>query len=1099
MKSAFNKDIIRSISKSAGRFLAIAIMAALGTGFFAGLRMTAPDMKLAGDVYYDGTNLCDLRVMGTLGFDDESIEQLRQIEGVEGIMPAREADVLALIDGTQYTVRIHSFDEDAAAASTTDGESVSSSDPDYINRPILVEGAWPQAENECVISADAVMDEPVKVGSTVTVVEGTQDVDDTFEVKKYQVTGFVRSSYYASSTALGSTSLGSGNIDQYMYVPNASFSDDLPYTEAFLTVAGAKDVRTDSEEYDQIVDAVADDIEAMAPELNAARYDEVKSEAQAELDKARKEFEDEKAKAEAQIADGEAELNGARAQLDSAKGQLDDAASQISSNKDQLASGWDEYNAGVKELADQRAAASQQFADAQAAIDNGWAQYNDAMAQRASLESQLVQVQAGIDAYPVKDPQDAGYAQLLGQKQAIEAGIAQIDAATAGVPEELAAAQAQLDAQKAAAENAFAQAEVDLADARAQLVSGQNQLSAGEREYRSGVAEYESGMAAYQSGRAEFEDQKATAESEFAKAERELADAQKEIDKIEVPELYVLDRDKNMGVASLEADADRIGRIAQVFPFLFFLVAALVSLTTMTRMVEEERVLIGTFKALGYSSLRITSKYLIYAIVASGIGSIVGILAFSKFLPWFIMEAYSIVYAVPPRPLPLDLGIALASAALGIGITVVATWFAAGATLHERPAALMLPRTPKAGKRIFLELIGPLWRRMSFSWKVTARNLFRYKRRFFMAVVGIAGCTSLLLTGLGLNNAINDIIDKQFGEIYGFNMTVRAAEDISDESAAQVVSTIEEGERVESFTRVHSDAMIGRSAEADSDYRFELVVPQNPDEFASYINVRDRKSQEALPLSSEGVVVSEKIMNELGLSEGDTISIFEEDEIGNVTGQGYELPVVGVMESYTAQYVLMTPELYDKTFGVSPAYVTLFAKATDDPAVREAMSDELLDIDGVKTVGYNDETIDSYRTMLKSVNAVVVVLVLAAAALAFVVLYNLTNINITERIREIATLKVLGFTPGEVNAYIYRETMLLSVIGALLGMVIGQFLAGFVVATAEVDQVMFGREIHAWSFAVAFFLTLGFSIIVNFAMRRKLANINMVESLKSVE
>lgn len=1079
--------------------MAIAIMAALGTGFFAGLRMTAPDMKLAGDEFYDGTNLCDLRVMGTLGLDDESIRQLRQVEGVESVMPAREADVLALIDGNQYVVRIHSIDEKAAAASTTDGESVESSDSDYINRPILVEGAWPQAENECVISADAVMDEPVEVGGTVAVIEGTQDVKDTFKVKKYQVTGFVRSSYYASSTALGSTSLGSGNVDQYMYVPEDSFSDDLPYTEAFLTVAGAKDVRTDSEEYDEIVGAVADRIEELAPELNAARYDEVKGEAQAELDKARKEFEDEKAKAEAQIAEGQAELNSARNQLDSAKTQLDDAAVQIDSNKADLASGWDEYNAGVKELADQRATVKQQLSDAQAEIDAGWVQYEGLLARCAELETQLAQVQAAIDVYPVKDPQDPGYAELLAAEQQLKAGLKEAKAGAEAMAAGLAVAQANLDGEAAQAEREFAQADAQLAAARAQLESGEDQLAAGERSYESGVVEYESGMAEYRSGVAEFEEQKATAESEFAKAERELADAQEEIDKIESPELYVLDRSKNMGVASLEADADRIGRIAQVFPFLFFLVAALVSLTTMTRMVEEERVLIGTFKALGYSNLRITSKYLIYAIVASGIGSIVGILAFSKFLPWFIMEAYSIVYAVPPRPLPLDPGIAIASAALGIGITVAATWFAAGATLRERPAALMLPRTPKAGKRIFLELIGPLWRRMSFSWKVTARNLFRYKRRFFMAVIGIAGCTSLLLTGLGLNNAINDIIDKQFGEIYDFNMTVRAADDISDESSAKVVSVMDEGNRVKAYTKVHSATMIGRSAESDSDYRFELVVPQSPEDFASYITVRDRKSQEPLEMSSEGVIVSEKIMSMLGLAQGDTITVFEEDDIGNATGPGHELPVVGVMESYTSQYVLMTSELYSQTFGEEPSFVTLYAKATENAAEREAMSEELLDISGVKTVGYNDETIDSYRTMLKSVNAVVVVLVLAAAALAFVVLYNLTNINITERIREIATLKVLGFTPSEVNAYIYRETMLLSMIGALLGMLIGQFLAGFVVTTAEVDQVMFGRDIHAWSFAVAFFLTMGFSVIVTFAMRRKLARVDMVESLKSVE
>ena len=563
----------------------------------------------------------------------------------------------------------------------------------------------------------------------------------------------------------------------------------------------------------------------------------------------------------------------------------------------------------------------------------------------------------------------------------------------------------------------------------------------------------------------------------------------------------VLDRTKNIGAESFVSDAGRIDRIAMVFPFIFFLVAALVSLTTMTRMVEEERVLIGTYKALGYSKARITSKYLIYAVVASGVGAAIGIVALSLFLPYFIMDAYSIIYAVPVRPAPIDPGLALLSAGLGVGITVAATCFAAASTLRETPAALMLPRAPKAGKRILLERIRPLWSRMSFSWKVTARNIFRYKRRFFMAVIGIAGCTALLLTGLGLQNAINDIIDKQFGEIYHYNMVVREADDVSQEDASAVDGILADAGLESAHAAAHTENMLAARVDDPNgeQQRFELIVPEEPHQFSEYVTMRERVGHDPLSLDGEGVVISEKLANELGLSTGETMLLFDEDAIGNATGEGREVRVSGIMENYVSQYAFATPEAFGKISDEAPAFTTLFVKATEDEAQRAELSDELLAIDGVKTVGFNDETIESYRTMLKSVDAVVVVLVVAAAALAFVVLYNLTNINITERQREIATLKVLGFNTREVNAYIYRETLLLSAIGALVGCVLGIFMEGFVVVTAEVDQVMFGREIHALSFVIAFVLTMLFSVLVTLFMRKKLSDIDMVESLKSVE
>ena len=1163
MASAFGKDLRRSITHSWGRFLAIAIIAALGAGFYAGLRMTGPDMRLAGDEYYDGTSLADVRVVSTIGFDEAQIDALRDVEGVSAVMPAREADAISELDGVQYTLCFQSLDVDAAQASTCDdGFTVQSSDDSYLNRPVLKSGTWPTKSDECLLSSDTAWQTDVHIGDKVRLIEGTQDLDDSFAEREFTVVGFVNSSYYTCSTNVGSTSLGSGRLTSFVFVPDSAFADDYPITEAFIAVDGARDLPWASDAYQAKVDEVANRIDAIADDLKASRIEGLQADAQAALDEKRAEYEQKKADALAQLDDGQATLDDSKAQLDSAAVELESAKATIAQSESQLASGRAQYESGVAELADQRSQAQAALAQAQASIDEGWAKYHAAMQTREMLNNKLSEAQKGldqvndglaqvaarieqaqraidelqaqIDALNPADPTheetkakkaaleqqlaqakaalsqlQQQQAQLESQKTEIEAGIvqlqagiAQIDTETAGVPEQLAAGEQELAAQKAAANQGFASGQASLDAAAAQLAQGQAQLDEGRAQLKSGQAEYADGLSQWENGAAELADKRAQAEAEFADAEAQLADAQAEVDDIATmdADVYALDLKKNIGAESFRSDAGRIDQIAQVFPLLFFLVAALVSLTTMTRMVDEERVLIGTFKALGYSNGRIASKYLVYAMVASGVGSIVGIALLSQFLPWFIMNAYAIIYVVPCRPTPIDPALFLLAAGLSVGITVAATLFAAMATLREKPAALMLPRAPKAGKRILLERIRPLWSRMSFSWKVTARNLFRYKRRFFMAIIGIAGCTGLLLTGLGLQNAINDIIDKQYGELYHYNAIVRMDSDVADAEKNAVAKRVEaDSEGPKAWVLTENKIVRTPGASDDIDQRVELNVPQDTQEFGNFNTLRTRVGHKPLAIDDEGVLISEKLATKLGVLVGDSIAIYDEDAIGNATGEGREVRVSGIMENYVAQYVLMSPALYESAMGEAPSYATLLANVAEGDDVREVFSDDVLAMDGVKTVTYNDETINSYRSMLKSVDSVVVVLVVAAALLAFVVLYNLTNINITERVREIATLKVLGFTPHEVNAYIYRETMLLSLIGAFVGLFLGIAMEGYVVITAEVDQVMFGREIHTLSFIIAFALTMLFSVIVTLAMKFKLKKIDMVESLKSVD
>ena len=1148
MRGAFNKDVLRSVTHSLGRFLAIAGIVALGTGFYAGLRMTAPDMKLAADQFYDGTNLMDIRVVSTLGLTDGDLAALRGVEGVAQVMGAYETDVMATVNDEQYAIRVHSLPAAAAESDTGDGVNAVSNAVDYLNRPVLVEGSWPVREGECVLSADKVMNTPTKIGDTVQITEGSQDVDDVLATRTYQVVGYVHSSYYVSSTSMGTTSLGSGSVQQFMFVPESDFSKDLPYTEAFVTVAGAADEFSGSDAYFERVHEVEDRIEALAPAREQARVDGLRADAQKELDEKRADYERERADAEQQ--------------LDDAQRQLDEAAAAIAENEQKLADAQAAYDSGVAELASQRASAEAQLAEAERQLADGrtqtdaarpaieqgqaqlayaWAQWQqgaDALAagwgewQRNSdaVDGGIATARRGIDALQAQiaglDPADPNYEatkkgleEKLSEVQAQMADLVQKRAALDGARGELEAQQqavnaargeldtqqAAFDAQKAQFDAAVAQVEqgtADLASARsqadAQIAAAQQQLDEAAAQIASGRSQLEQGRADYEGGLAEYERQKADADAQFADAERQIADAQQKIDDLENPSWLVMDRDQNYGVASFESDANRVDSIAQVFPFIFFLVAALVALTTMTRMVEEERVLIGTFKALGYSRARIASKYLLYAAVASVTGSVLGIAVLSQVLPAVISEAYAIIYFVPHGPLPIDLGLAGLAAGLGVGVTLVATWAAVFATLRERPATLMLPRAPKAGKRILLERIAPLWRRLSFSWKVTFRNLFRYKKRFVMTVIGIAGCTALLLTGLGLQDAINDIIDKQYGEIVHYNAVVTTEDDLPTASQQELDDLLGAGGAVESFTRVQSASMVA-SGPDKADVHASVVVPEDPGGLADFLTVRTRVGHEPLSIGEDGVVLAEKLANELGVGVGDTVRLAEQDEMGNATDKTFDLTVTGVMENYIYNYVFIGPGEYARMEGGQPAFSTYYAVTSSDAGERAQFNDAVRAIDGVKTVAYNDEVIDAYKSMLKSVGLIVIVLVVAAAALAFIVLYNLTNINITERQREIATLKVLGFTPREVSAYIYRETMLLSVIGCAVGLVLGVFMEGFVVVTAEVDQVMFGRTIHAASFVIAFLLTMLFTVLVMLAMRRKLARVDMVESLKSNE
>ncbi|MBR2789602.1 MAG: ABC transporter permease, partial [Eggerthellaceae bacterium] len=484
---------------------------------------------------------------------------------------------------------------------------------------------------------------------------------------------------------------------------------------------------------------------------------------------------------------------------------------------------------------------------------------------------------------------------------------------------------------------------------------------------------------------------------------------------------------------------------------------------------------------------------------ASVLGAVVGVAVLSQVLPRVIHNAYGIVYFVPEGGYPINWGVAAFATLLGVGIILLSTWWAAASTLRQRPGELLLPRAPKAGKRIFLEHVPIIWNNLSFSWKVTCRNLFRYKKRLIMTVIGIAGCTALLVTGWGLRDAINDIIDIQFGRIVSYNLTISTDEEMSEEAEAAMHEVLDDPTFVEESTPVRKVTVLGVPVDGGTDITVEVIVPKSRMAFADFVETRNRTTGEWLELGASGVVVTEKLAKLLGVGVGDRILLYDQDATGNRTDTAHSMRVAGIMENYIYDYVYVAPDLYEEIWGEAPAYNLILAKATDDAAAREELTERLRAVDGVRTVGFTDEIIDTFRTMLSVVDLITWVLIIAAAALAFIVLWNLTNINITEREREIATLKVLGFTRHDVYAYIYREVALLTILGAAVGILLGIWLEGWVVVTAEVDQVMFGRTIHTASYLISLGLTGIFAAFVMLIMRHKLDRVNMVESLKSVE
>lgn len=1084
--------------------------------------MTGPDMRQAMDTYYDDNHVWDIRLISTLGFSNDDIHQFDDVEGVRACMPNHTVDAIARMNDTQVAVRVSSFDT-TMAQQFVDEHAYAAKDfsSDFLNRFQLVTGRLPQSPDECLAAAYAPHAQ-LSEGDIVDITSANEDLDKIFSTRHLRVVGTITSPLYPYTRSFGSTTIGSGSIDQYIFVPTSTFQQDFPYTELYISVEGADSVQSNSDAYKNVVGATKERLEAQKDRMSVFRQHEVQELAQSKLDEKKTEFEQQKNEAFEKLEAGESELERKHSKLQES---------------------WRKYTQGTSKLKASREA----FESQKAASQNKLSQAQTRLATQeetlistlraqgidvSSLEQAQTVLESHLQALKEKQNQqnvdnrvvdensseqspehirsnsNQQLATLGDNRQSIQHNktraimatarehvsapyeeIQRVQQQLAGV-QALIAAKAKLQDERAVADKKLAHAEQELAQAQAKLDASYTRLQEGQKKYDEGARE--------------LAQRKQELDDKFATVQKQLDDAQETIDTTDIPDIYILDRSQHEGAAIYHADTERMDALARVFPFMFFLVAALVSLTTMTRMVEDERILIGTYKALGYSTIQIATKYLTYALLAAGIGSVLGVGVLCQVLPLIIMKAYSVIYAIPllSPPLPIKADVAVFSAGLGIGITLIATICSVLSSLREQPAPLMLPRAPKAGKRILLERIRPLWRRISFSWKVTLRNLFLYKKRLFMTVIGIAGCTALLLVGFGLHDAIWDIINKQYVDITHYQMTVGLNDHANDLDVQHVKDVLTQHPEIEHIDRVHTAHMAAKGEDDSlSSTHVDVVVPQSLDIFNQTITLKNRISGKQVPFDESSVVISEKLATLHHLRVGDTLVLFDRDKVGNSVGAGHKLTITGICENYVGTTVYVAPAIFAKISSSPVMYETLFIQAPDlKPGEQQQnIASELHSCDDVSLVAFSDETISLYRNMISVVDYVVAVLIISAILLAFIVLYNLTNINIEERLREIASLKVLGFTKREIYAYIFREVFLLSLLGDVFGLGVGVYLERFVVATAEVDYVMFSRTIHLESFVIAFVLTLVFTGLILLIMTPKLNRIDMVESLKSVD
>lgn len=1097
-----NKSIIkltkREISSSLGRYLAIFAIIALGAGLFVGLRLSRPDFLETYNNYTHETNFYDFRLVSTLGLTDDDLTEVKKLDGVKLAEGAVGADFL-----------FNTADEDNLIM-------MAQSIPENVNQIKLKAGRMPEKANECL--ADPDMYSKDDIGSTIKLSkDNSEQTFDTFAYDEYTIVGLADSVLYINMER-GSSTLGNGSVKGYIYIPMDGFSTDY-YTDIYVCVDSEGYVYSD--EYEQSTQKYVDGLEKFMSERAVIRRDAIIDDAMSQLDDAKKQYEDGKAQYDAAKAkydagyaeytkkksDTEAQLEKARKEIENAESMMGDTSvidqkqAELDAAKAELDKGQAEYERGLQQF-------NAKAKLAYGAVDEQIAYYenrisdkqNDIAAQNAEIESlnaQLAEAQANGDSlkarlieWKIKTANDRislDNADIERYNERLEVHRqkrAEVDAELEPYRKQLEDAKAQLDS--GYAQIAAGQAELDAA--REMISSGGAQLEAAKKQYEQGKAEAERGFAEAEKELASGKAQLDTAKAELDKGAAELDSAEKQIKNINHADTYVLDRDTNAGYVCFESDTNVVQSVASVFPVFFFLVAALVCLTTMTRMIADQRTQIGIMKALGYSSGAIMGKYMFYSGSATVLGSIFGIAAGSFAFPAIVWFGYGLIYNLSGLTFTMNWPLAAGITAANLAVTLLVTWYCCAKELKCAPADLIRPKAPEAGKRILLERIPVVWNDMSFMQKVSARNIMRYKKRIFMMLLGIGGCTALVLTALGLNDTIQNVVTRQYDDIILYDYEITMAYDMNEEE--QEIFFRDAGDDIKDAVFLYRG--LAEVSDGDAIKNATLTVTDGK-KLCKYIDL----SYDGEPIDYPGrgeAAINYNLARQLG-------GIEVGDEIKLTTSEKKELTVTvsALFDNYVDSFVFISPETCEEQLGEVPEYKSALANAPDGADVNRCAEALTHDVDGVRGVTLSTDIKERMSSMLDGLLVVVAAIILCAGLLAFIVLYNLTNINISERIREIATLKVLGFYPNEAAHYVFRENLILTGAGAVFGLGLGVALHAFVMNAIKVDMMYFKPHISFLSFAVSIAITFVFAMIVNAIMRRRIDNIDMAGALKSIE
>lgn len=1061
MKKTFFKNLFRDIRKTLSRFLSIVVIIAVGVSFYAGVRAASPDMKKSGDYYFQRNNLYDFELISTLGLTKGDIDAIKKFDSVKECEGSYSIDAVIERDERSLVVNVNSIP----------GEN-------GINSIRMIRGRRPENDSEAIVEDRFLKSNKLKLGDKIVLESGNSSkISNSLKTAQFTIVGTADSPIYVSDDRQLS-SVGNGSVKGFVYILPDVFKSDV-YTEAYVTSnsSTSKDSLLNNEEYKKFADGFEQDLKIIGAERSEIRYADIMKTANDSINDAENKLNDSKKKAADKFAEGYKKLSNAQNRIDNWKKELEnneiEFGKQISGGQKQISDGLENLNKGQQELEYKKqgtaqtiaSAISQRVADLKKQNDSDptnqsyAAQYNalktiyendingknfDGIYNCLKRDGALDSLKSYFDIQSVKDSFDKAQSDIDSGKQ------------------QLSIRQDELNKAKQEGEGKLSKAKSDLAEGQKQVDENTKKLKAEEKKVS----------------------------AKFNDAEAEIQKDRDKIDDIKKPDLYVLGRSENIGYETYRQDSDRINNIGKVFPLIFFLVAALVSLTTMTRMVEENRSQVGTLKALGYTRVAIAAHYLIYSLSASLLGSLIGLSLGFRIFPPLILNAYSSLYAIPDRAAPFNIQFSMEGCLLAVLFTSVSSAAATLEELREVPASLMRPKAPAPGKTILLEKITFLWNRLSFSRKVAARNIFRYKQRFLMTITGIAACTGLMIAGFALKGAIVGAVERQFNVINRYDLQATLTSSINSSEKSDLTGKIMKDTNIKSllFSYTKNCSVKGGTSENQDAY---IVVPENKDDFNDYINLTMR--EKSLKLNDDGAIITQKLSRIINKKAGDTAEVTINDKIVKVK-------IAAVTEQYIQHYIYMSPDYYQKVTGEKLKYNSFYGLLKDDSESCENNSSKILTgIKGINSISFKKDAHVSSNMGIKSLNLVVLLLIMSAGVLAFVVIYNLTNININERKRELATIKLLGFYNHELAFYIYRENIILTLIGSIAGIGLGILMNRFIISTAETGVLMFLRTINPVCFLYSILFTILFSVIVNLAMYSKFDRIDMIESLKSAE